>query len=222
MTSCIINCEIHGDKDSPEFGTLCSFIISSPITFNKIDKLFPYEGIFHYRAKINGNDIGINNVDYVWFDIKKDEIQDILQNRQEIDIQALPLLLPYANVNSDNNYNEYFNEINQEVGIYSSLRPKRHNIVNKYKSKEFGTSTKKAIMKIIPKGMQKSASSSISSVSESATSFWKATASLFQNISNQITNSILTDESEEVLANLSDDLSSKFDDNNGNFVFKQK
>lgn len=216
MKSTIINCEIHGDIDSPEFGTLCSFIVSSPITFSRIDNLFPYEGIFHYRAKINGNDIGCNNLDYVWLDLNKnDEIQDILQNKQEIEIQALPLLLPCENLNSNNNYNEYFNEINQEVGIYSSIRPTRHSIVNKNKSKEFGASTKKAIMKIIPKSMQKTASSSISSVSESATSFWKATTSLFHNIGNQITNSILTDESEEKLANLSDDLSSKFDDNNG-------
>ena len=57
----IVNYKIYGngDDDDIENNTSCSFFTQSSLTLKHIRNLFPYEGIFHFRAKVIGTAVGM-------------------------------------------------------------------------------------------------------------------------------------------------------------------
>lgn len=213
----LVNCFVHGDID--EAGTMCSFHAPVPLNFFQLNEYFPFAGNFHFRLKTPGASVGLTGIDYVWFDIlKNDEPLPIPPSNDVVEIRALVLDLPNEYTNDDD-YADYLEEINQGLGVNPHERPNRSFAETK--------KTGRGLLQKISQGVSKTKSAAktinMQSVAKGATSLWntvKATASHIQQ-SIAVKTSMLSDASEENLANLSEDLASVFSESRHSNLLKE-
>ena len=77
-------------------GRVLSFI-EGQITLDRIKSSFPFEGVFHFRAKIAGGKLGLKGVDWVWADLIDEEDVILLglnHSAGSIQLQALAIDIP--------------------------------------------------------------------------------------------------------------------------------
>jgi hypothetical protein len=140
-----VNYHLHGDV--PEKGTICSCLTAQePLTSKMIQDLFPYQGIFHFRVKMNSPPVlGRNSRDteetvggfgsFLWMDLYCDHDSEIpCPSDRILDIQVLVLSLPQDNeaegdgeTNAADSCRE-MNEIFNEIGLNVENRPFRKQI----------------------------------------------------------------------------------------------
>jgi hypothetical protein len=215
-----VDCTLAGGDDWPEAGTRCTFLVPHPVSARVIDKLFPFEGRFHYRVKISGDLIGISER-FVWVDLQRGDEREIpfVASSSTIEIQALILELPQE-YTDDSDYKDYLETCNQELGLNPLERPHRGQI-------EDGTSSK-SLLKKLTKGVKKRTVAvaesigvavpvSVSSVAHGAASIWNKFVSKASEISSSIAHGAAngggtSDEADENLADLAADVSSGYND----------
>lgn len=102
--------EIHGDL--PDSGTRASVLCDAPLTLRKLQALFPFEGVFHFRIKVSSRKYGFKDCDYLWLDIvEMDRTIDCEDN--VVQIQALVVSIPEGG--DEDNYDEYIEEVSRYV-----------------------------------------------------------------------------------------------------------
>ena len=211
----IVNYKIYGnDEVVLENNTSCSFFTQSSLTANNIRNLFPYEGVFHFRAKVTGSSVGLPDFEYVWLDLIDDN-ELIPVTGKILEIRVIIIQINGHDVDEYNDYEEYLEEVNQELGVTPYERPERYPIKSP-STNDTESSTSKVINKLIPKGMQKMtkavAQNSFQTVSSGVSSLWNNIKASAQTFMQQP--SLLSDTSEERLAELSEDLSATYEDHN--------
>jgi len=221
----IVNYKIYGngDDDDIENNTSCSFFTQSSLTLKHIRNLFPYEGIFHFRAKVIGTAVGIPDYDYVWLDLIDDN-EFIPVDGKILEIRVIILQINDNGVidddDDDREKEEYLEEINQELGVSPFDRPERFPINPPSKKNNNESNATKVINKLIPKGVQKMtkavAQNSYQTVTSGVSSLWNNIKNTAQTFMQQ--QSLLSDISEERLAELSEYLSTTFEDHNTEHV----
>lgn len=178
--------------------------------------MFPYEGEFRFRLKIQGSVMGFKE-EFVWLDLidgNTGEFSSCLSN-DEIDVQVLVISLPDDSVD-DPRYDNYLDSIDAEFNQYS--RANRHPVVGNdaesYKNnKNKGRMTQgKEMLKMISKGVRKGAktiatNSQLGVVQKGAASIWSTVRKIQQSMS---VNEPLSDLAEENLSHLSEDISTSF------------
>ena len=199
---------VHGDI--AESGTSCSVLIDCPLSFEKIEKNFPFEGIYHFRIRVFQN-----KSDYIWMDVSEYSIEalSVSKNESEIFVQALALSLP-ENYVDDAEYKSYFDIIRSEYLIND--RPSRKSAISTPRSSKEADSKSNYTKPIQKQNAAGAPTISMDTVSKTATNIWNTmlnTASNIQlNLSFPLGANYLSDISENNLAELSDDLSTKYND----------
>ena len=94
-----VNFVVHGNVT--EAGTRCSVQADGPLTSSGIKRIFPYEGLFHFRLNIKESGDG----EYIWLDLNDSE-ENIVTSGSTLEVQALVLSLP-DNYIQKNEYVEY-------------------------------------------------------------------------------------------------------------------
>lgn len=181
-----INFILHGDESHK--GTATSCLAQEPITLNDIRRIFPFEGVFHFRVKRKAKDFPVSEVTggHVWFDIS-DENEAIWSVNGIIDIQALVICLPNDGEGGDcaqgDGNTEYMQEVERvlcETRLDHENRPDRRSIQAATVSGEVDPITLAATTALdIAKGIH---NISLDSVTKNAASLWssvKSTASHF-------------------------------------------
>mmetsp|Transcript_39633 Transcript_39633/g.40399 ORF Transcript_39633/g.40399 Transcript_39633/m.40399 type:complete len:399 (+) Transcript_39633:91-1287(+) len=213
--------KIHGDI--PEAGLLFNVSVDSEkLTLPEIQQLFPFEGKFHFRKRLNDSwlDLVDSNENLLTDDMSRPPVNSL-------EIQALVLSLPQTYVEKSA-YDLYYDAVETELsrlGLYEDGRQKRVVVgsirepkspkspLHNYSSADKIKSMKKEISKQLPPVE----SISLESATGHALNLWntvKTTAStIHQNVRSQLA-SKLSDISEENLSLLSDDLSTPFSDIN--------
>jgi hypothetical protein len=103
--------EIHGDI--ADAGTRASVLCEAPLTLRKLEALFPFEGVFHFRTKVPARKFGFSDCEYLWLDVVElDRLIDVEDNI--IEVQALAINLPEC-AEGDDNYDEYIDDISRYV-----------------------------------------------------------------------------------------------------------
>lgn len=109
-------------------GTRCSFYTPAPVTLAHIQRLFPFDGTFHFRAKASGKSVGLPRVESVWMDLT-DPCKEIAvpSGASELEILALALDLPaVSEEESAADALHYLKAVEQEMP--QGERPKRQAI----------------------------------------------------------------------------------------------
>ena len=104
--------EIHGDL--PDAGSRASVLCDAPLSLRKIQALFPFEGTFHFRIKISGRKVGLNDCEFIWLDIV-DLDREIDCEANVVEIRALALEIPECLDGTDNNYDDYIEDMSQYI-----------------------------------------------------------------------------------------------------------
>jgi hypothetical protein len=217
-----IDCLITGDRDEwPEAGTRCTFLLPHPVTAKGIEKVFPFEGKFHFRVKIAGDKVGVAE-NYVWMDLKAGDDKEVsfVANATMISVQALILELPSEYVD-DSEYVDYLETMNQELGLNPSERPHRGSV------DDGSGSEGKSLLKKFTKGMKKRTvaaaevigvnKQTVTAVAQGAASIWNKFVSKASEISSTLTQgggSQYKDAAEEQLADLAADVTTGYNDAN--------
>ena len=75
--SALVKCVIRHESNAIEDGTSCAFYVPLPLQQGSVEKMFPFEGTFQFRMKVNGKSLGLHTNDDVWLDMnKKDFFRD--------------------------------------------------------------------------------------------------------------------------------------------------
>mmetsp|Transcript_1221 Transcript_1221/g.1373 ORF Transcript_1221/g.1373 Transcript_1221/m.1373 type:complete len:399 (+) Transcript_1221:184-1380(+) len=211
----IVNCTVHGDCD--ESGSKCSFYASAPLTLSAINRMFPYEGVFHFRLNIGGKLVGFED-GFVWLDLTDAMVTEFSSclSFDVIEIQALVISLPEISIN-DLSYDTYLDDVDFEHSKVS--RPNRHPSTDNEKEsyenyKEVGLD--KRLFMGITKGVKKGAKAlnienvqkNLENVQKGAANMWSTMKKLKKNFINEP----LSDRAEENLSYLSKDISTSFDE----------
>jgi len=109
-------------------GTRCSFYAPAPVTLAHIQRLFPFDGTYHFRAKASGKSVGLPRVENVWVDLTdpRKEIA-VPSGANELEILALALDLPaVSEEESTGDTLQYLEAVKQEMP--QGERPKRQAI----------------------------------------------------------------------------------------------
>lgn len=153
-----------------------------------LDSHFPFEGSFHYRLKTYDRE------GYYWQDVLTNEAAIPIDNSTEtLEIQVLVL----AAEASQESYSDYYSEVLQQVETLDAVP-----------------------LRSVPStagGKEKSSTSAVNllTITKGATSVWNTIVSTAANLHQTLTQSVpLTDEAEELLAELSDKLATPFDEAN--------
>ena len=213
----LVHCTIHGDCD--ESGSTCSFYSPTPVTISSLNRLFPYEGDFRFRLKIEGKFFSLQE-EFVWLDLNESNISEFNSrlSNDEIEIQAVVVCLP-AFSDDDIRYENYLDDIDAEVSHYT--RPSRHPIEATVRDSTENNKNKhrvthgKEMLKMISKGVKDGAKSiasnskniNIGTVQKGAASIWSTVLKLQQSMS---VNEPLSDRAEENLCHLSEEVSASF------------
>lgn len=195
----------------------CSYLISNPITFARIQEAFPYDGEYHFRILLkNAKKLNIfTEENEVWYDmnrigVENEIIKHVLSCLYDNSIEIQVTLLDMKYLVEDNNNDILQNYLDESYSKLPSNRPSRYNIETKSKS------SKKSLLHNIKSTMKKAqvvaqtTNITLKSVQEGATSIWNNFKTSL-NISTTST-SLLSDVSENNLAQLSEDLATIFSD----------
>jgi hypothetical protein len=101
--------QIHGDL--PDAGSRASVLCDAPLTLRKLQDLFPFEGVFHFRMKVSSRKYGFADCEYLWLDIVDDKVIDCEDNI--VEIQALVVSIPDGG--DEENYEEYIEEVSRYI-----------------------------------------------------------------------------------------------------------
>ena len=213
----LVNCTVHGDCD--ESGSACSFYSPTPVTISGLNRLFPFQGDFRFRLKVEGKFFSLQE-EYVWLDLNESNISEFnsLLSNDEIVIQAVVVSLPKF-VDDDNKYENYLDDIDAEVSLYT--RPDRHHVEasvrdsNEFSKNKPRVTHGKEMLKMISKGVRDGAKSiatnskniNVGTVQKGAASIWSTVLKLQQSMS---VNEPLSDIAEENLSQLCEDVSTSF------------
>jgi hypothetical protein len=206
----LVNCTVHGDCD--ESGSKCSFYAPAPLTLSAINRIFPYEGVFHFRLNIGGKLVGLED-GFVWLDLTDAIVTEFSSclSFDVIEIQALVISLPEISID-DLTYDTYLDDVDSEYSKVS--RPNRHPTTDEenesYENyQEIGLD--KRLFKSITKGVKKGAKAlNLENVQKGAASIWSNVKKLKKSFINEP----LSDAAEENLSYLSKDISTSFDEEN--------
>ena len=213
----LVNCTVHGDCD--ESGSACSFYSPTPVTISGLNRLFPFEGDFRFRLKVEGKFFSLQE-EYVWLDLNESNVSEFnsLLSNDEIVIQAVVVSLPKF-LDDDNKYENYLDDIDAEVSLYT--RPDRHHVEASARDSNENSKNKprvthgKEMLKMISKGVRDGAKSiatnskniNVGTVQKGAASIWSTVLKLQQSMS---VNEPLSDRAEENLSQLCEDVSTSF------------
>ena len=214
----LVNCVIHGDCE--EAGTRFSFFAPTPVTLEALHKLNPFEGKFHFRLKISENLVGLRTGESprsVWLDMTDSncaEFSSTLSN-EIVEVQALCLELPNEFAH-DSQYHTYYDEVDNEYNG-ASRRPDRFPVAlsgNKdseaKKNKGLGKHTSD-VLKSISKGVKKATSMA----NNTQQSIGASIMGLTKTVINGLTKTAdITAAAEDILNQLTDDVSTAFSDKN--------
>jgi hypothetical protein len=109
-----VRCALHGDFE--ESGLICSFFIRcGDLNSAAILKVFPFEGIFHFRVMVKDPERG----SFSWVDLTDStEIDYEIKSRcgeEILELQGLILSLPNDEISSDIEINQYLKAVSQEL-----------------------------------------------------------------------------------------------------------
>jgi hypothetical protein len=207
----LINITIHGDCE--ESGSVSHFFAPAPVTLSALHRMFPYDGVFHFRLKIRGNLVGFSGEYFIWLDLTDANVVEFSSSlsMSEINIQALVISLPESSTDTDDSrYDNYLESIENEYATYN--RPNRH-IVTENEIDNFDNNKDKMGIGRRGKDMLKKFSTNVrkgaqgldlKAAKKGASSIWNK---LQQSLS---INEPLSDTAEGNLSHLSDDLSESF------------
>lgn len=121
--------EIHGDL--PDSGTRASVLCESPLTLRKLQNIFPFEGVFHFRIKVSSRKYGFKDCDFLWLDIVG--LDNIIECEDNVvQIQALAVSVPEGA--DENDYEDYIEEVSRYVPAErqpaSEPRPPKRSTLN--------------------------------------------------------------------------------------------
>lgn len=204
-----VQCTIYGDL--PDSGSACYLHIEAPVTINKVDDSFPFEGKFHYRAKVPGRELGLRDVDYVWMDII-DRNMPLMFSNDLIELRVLPLEIPTEPV-EDSAAIEHIEKILEHVPkdrpIAQREEPYRDYIQQPNQQQRSANKPAQSFGNFA-KSLNKALPSQISNVKDSANSIWKAMKSKAVNfLSNEAD---IPKENAYVLAELAGKATTSFSD----------
>lgn len=199
-------------------GTRCSFYVPKPVTLSDVQRMFPFDGTYHFRAKVSGASVGAPTIESLWLDLT-DPQTEISTSKSGDTLEILALALSLPNVDHDENLadvQQYLDSIRQEMPELAD-RPKRQEIKTIGKDKRnfaaVGDKLKTGVAQVfqkIQKAAQKSTEGnlSIESVTAGVTNLWSSIAKQTMGMFNQ--QNALSDVAEENLAELSDLLGISF------------
>lgn len=227
--------EIHGDVS--DSGTRASVLCDAPLTLRKLQNLFPFEGVFHFRIKVSSRKCGFKDCDYLWLDIveldKSIECEDNV-----VQIQALVVSIPEGG--DEDNFEDYIEEVSRYVPAerqpVSEPRPPKTSTLNideqdvsnssgffKSSGGETNSATSKPVsaLKSIASTVKSSTQNinlnlNLNTVKSGASSIWnkvKATAAqLQQQAANVSTDAATAKLANEMLALLAKDVNTAYSD----------
>ena len=210
----LVHCAIHGDCD--ESGSKCSFYLPAPVTLSALHKMFPYEGEYRFRLKIQGSLAGLKE-DFVWLDLTDTNVVEFSSclAHEEIDVQALVISLPQSS-SDDPLYDSYLDNIDADISQYTraNRHPPVENEEENHRNKKGSVriAQGKEMLKMISKGVRKGAKTiatnshniNLGVVQKGAATIW---SSVMKSMSS---NEPLSDIAEENLSHLSEDVSTSF------------
>ena len=225
----LVNCLLHGDCD--EAGSKVSFFAPAPVTLASLHKLFPFEGTFHFRLRVDGAMLlGLKGAApgdpyYVWLDLTDAacaEFSSVL-SAESVEVQALCVALPEGHVD-DAQYLPHYDKVDEEFHQMAS-RSDRYPIVSTKKDKNKGngsggggsglvrhtTDVLKSISRGARDGLKQGVSMAKQQQQSLGASFMGFTKTVFNGLTKTADMSAIA---EDNLAQLSDDASTAFSDKN--------
>jgi hypothetical protein len=209
-------------------------MVPEPLTLKTLEQYFPFEGVFHFRLKIPGK-LRKCDEEYIWFDLRKENINVPIPVTPNIpvEIQAIALELDiqedqdFDEIEDDHEmrYLEYWNDLEDQLNLEGSRSDRQSvdidNLQSAIPQKKKSSIFHKMKKSIVSGGMKGAVKAqafvdniSLESVAKGASSIWK---SMLQGASNILSinnsSSALSDLAENNLADLSEELSSIFSDN---------
>ena len=215
----LVHCTIHGD--CVESGSKCSFYLPAPVTLSALHKMFPYEGEYRFRLKMQGSLAGFKE-DFVYLDLTDSNVVEFSSclAHEEIDIQALVISLPES-YSDDPLYDSYLDNLDAEISQYTraNRHPPAENEMENHKNKKGSVrmAQGKEMLKMISKGVKKGAKTIVSnSHNLKLSAVQKGAATIWSTVMKSMsTNEPLSDIAEENLSQLSDDVSTSFIESDG-------
>ena len=120
-------------------GTRCAFYSPTPVTLAHVERLFPFDGVWHFRVKVSSKSVGLGGGgggkdevgSYLWRDLTRAEldkaISPISSDAEEIEILALALSLPEVDeAESIADTRQYLDAVSEEMhNVRGDSRAKR-------------------------------------------------------------------------------------------------
>lgn len=205
----LVHCEVRGTGaiDEGVNGTRCSFYAGPPpVTLGQIERLFPFEGRFHFRQRVSGKSVKLTNTESVWLDLTdaRKELQGPLPGQEALEILALALELPVVSEEeSRQDVQQYLEEVAQEMpGLAAQDRPRRHAVESAKQKMGVQAKLKQGAASVFKHISQAAQKTSLESVSSGVSSLWNSIAKQTRDIFTG--GSVLSDQAEGNLAELSD------------------
>ena len=225
----LVNCVLHGDGD--EAGSKVSFFAPAPVTLASLHRLFPYEGTFHFRLRLDGaRHLGLKapapgDPCYVWLDLTEalcGEFASALSG-ESVEVQALFLALPEQPVDGTAQYLAHYDDVHDEV-CQLDQRPDRYPVVGAKKGKDgrggsdsgsgsgSGVVRQTAdVLKFISRGARDGLKQGVSAVKQQQQSLGASLMGFTKSVFNGLQKTAdITAVAEDNLTQLSDDASTAF------------
>jgi hypothetical protein len=193
--------------------TVTSSFSGKSLTLGELKALFPFEGVFHFRQKVEARALQLSG-DYVWLDLCRDQ-DSLSMAGDSIDIAAVALSLPDAPA-AGASYEEYYTGLAAELtnnGMAPRDRPmrKQPNVINSRNDRSAGGgsgSSDAAAAAHYAKNI------SVESVTKAASSIWSSVVSTATTLHNQVASQSTTipPESRKILDFMRTELTTTFDE----------